>query len=173
MKKFIYKLIASEKSVTKLALSFCFGVFIACTPVMPLIPVQTLLIFLLSWLFKLNTTVTFATVYLINNPFTMIPIWFLDYMFGFWLLNKVLKIDMIKYNPQWIDSFSAYLSKYVDLAKITGGDSLCLWCLIIGGLVLPLILGLVLYPIMKIVFSFLIKKIDHNIENSNENYSAK
>jgi len=108
MKKFIYKLISSEKSVTKLSLSFCFGVFIAWTPVIPLIPVQTLLIFLFSWLFKLNTTVTFATVYLINNPFTMIPICFADYVFGSWLLNSILKIDLMPYNPKWINSFSDF-----------------------------------------------------------------
>lgn len=173
MKKFIYKLLLAEKSPSKLALSFCFGIFIALTPVIPVIPVQTLLVFVLSWLFRLNTTVTFATTYLVNNPLTMIPIWFIDYRFGSWLFNNVLKIDMTKYNPHWLDSLSAYLSKYVDLTKITGGSSLCLWCLIIGGLVLPLILSVALYPIMKVVFSFLIKKFNRENESDNENHSAE
>jgi len=173
MKKFFYKLISSEKSVAKLALSFCFGVFIAWTPVIPLIPVQTLLIFVFSWLFRLNTTVTFATVYLINNPFTMIPICFVDYLFGSWLLNSVLKIDVMKYNPAWVDGFSAFLCKYVDLSRVTGGGPLCFWCLIVGGLVLPLILSLVMYPIMRVVFSLLIKKLEHKPGNIDENYNAK
>lgn len=173
MKKFFYKLISSEKSVQKLALSFCVGNFIAWTPVMPLIPIQTILIFIFSWLFKLNTAVTFATVYLINNPFTMVPIAFIDYLFGCWLMNCVFKIDLMSYNPAWVDSFSAALSKYIDLSRITSGGSLCFWCLIIGGIVLPLILSLILYPIMRLVFSLLIKKLDHNREKIDENYNTK
>jgi len=174
MKKFIYQLINAEKSVTRLALSFSFGVFIAWTPVIPLIPVQTLMIFFFSWLFRLNTTVTFATVYLINNPLTMVPICCADYLFGSWLLNSVLKIDMMPYNPHWADSLSAFLGKYVDFTKVTGGGTLCVWYLIIGGIVLPLILSLLLYPIMRVVFSFLIKKLEPNRENSiNENYNSK
>lgn len=172
MKKFFYKLISSEKSVSKLALSFCFGNFIAWTPVIPLIPVQTLLIFIFSWLFRLNTTVTFATVYLINNPFTMVPIAFIDYLFGSWVVNNVLKVDLMPYNPAWIDSFSAFLCRYIDLNRITSGGSLCLWCLVIGGITLPLLLSLILYPIMRFIFSFLIKKLDRTRE-TNENYNAK
>lgn len=173
MKKFIYKLISSEKSPQKLASSFCCGIFIAWTPVIPVIPVQTFLIFLLSWFFRLNTTVTFATVYLINNPITMIPICVADYMFGSWLLNKLLNINMLPYNPHWIDSFSAFLNKHIDLARVTGGGPLCLWYLVIGGLVLPIILSIVMYPIMRVAFSYLIKKLGRHTENTYENHSTK
>lgn len=173
MKKFLYKLISSERSVPKLALSFCVGNFIAWTPVVPLMPVQTLLIFLFSWLFRLNKAVTFATVYLINNPLTMIPIACIDYVLGSWITRTILKLDLMPYNPSWIDSFSVFLSKYIDLNAITGGESLCFWSLVIGGTIPPLILSILLYPIMRVIFSLLIKNVDHTTEKTDENNNTK
>jgi uncharacterized protein (DUF2062 family) len=156
VKKILFNLVLAEKSVTKLTLSFCLGNFIAWSATIPL---QTPLIFLLSWLFRLNTTVTFTTVYLINNPFTMIPIYVADYIFGNWLLNSFLGLSMQDYNPSWANNFSIWLSKYIDLTPYVGKVGFCFWCLIIGGLILPLILSIIFYPIMRPIFSFLVNKI--------------
>lgn len=156
VKKILFNLILSEKSVTKLTLSFCLGNFIAWSATIPL---QTPLIFLLSWLFRLNTTVTFTIVYLINNPFTMVPIYVADYIFGNWLLNSVLGLSMQDYNPSWTNNFIVWLSKYIDLTPYFGQAGFCFWCLIIGGLILPLILSVILYPIMRLIFGFLVNKI--------------
>lgn len=65
-----------------------------------------------------------------------------------------------------------FLSKHINLGRITGGDSLCFWYLVVGGITLPLILSLALYPVMRLLFSFLIKKFDKT-EIANENYNTK
>jgi uncharacterized protein (DUF2062 family) len=150
IKKILHKLVLAERSPTKLTLSFCLGNFIAWSPTIPL---QTPLIFLLSWLFRLNTTVTFTTVYIINNPLTMVPLYVADYMFGVLLFHKVLGLDLIRYNPSWVDKFNAFISRYINMEKYIGGGPFCFWCLMLGGLILPLLISIVLYPIMKPVFT--------------------
>ena len=162
IKNFFLKLILEESALKKLTLSFCFGNFIAWSATIPL---QTPLIFLFSWLFRLNTKVTFATVYLISNPLTIVPIYAIDYAFGNWFLNTFLKIDTIKYNPAFAQTFSNFLNRYIDLSRILSGSSFCFWCLIIGGVVLPIILSIILYPIMKVVFNKLIKLYKNNVKN--------
>lgn len=156
------KLLSADQSVERLALSFCLGNFIAWTPT---IPFQTPLIFVLSWALRLNTTVTFITSYTINNPITMVPIYVIDYFFGHWLLNTILKIDAEKYNPSWIEKFNAFLSKYIDLGKCAGTSTFCFWCLVIGGLTLALILSLILYPIMKLIFKRLVSRLNKKTHN--------
>lgn len=152
-KKFLLKLVGQEKSVEKLTISFCVGNFIAW---LPIIPLQTPLIFIVSSIFGLNTAVVFATVYIINNPFTLIFIYIAGYAFGNWLSN-MLHLDLSKYNPSWVEQFSVFLSKYIDLSKILGKSAFCFWCLMIGGFFLSLILSIILYPIMKKIFAKLVQ----------------
>lgn len=172
IKRILHKLVLAEKSPKKLALSFCLGNFIAWSPTIPL---QTPLIFILSWLLRLNTTVTFTTVYIINNPLTMVPIYAADYAFGVLLSQKILGLNLVNYNPSWVDKFNAFLSKYIDMQKYLGGTDFCFWCLVLGGLILPLFLSIVLYPIMYRVFKRLIEQIEKekSKHTSNENNSAK
>ncbi len=153
IKNIFYNLVSIERSAKKLTQSFCLGSFIALTPTIPL---QTPLIFVFSWLFGLSAKVTFVSVYLINNPITMLFIYVADYKFGDWLLNTVLKLDMEQYNPVWTDKFSIFLNKYISLEKYLGGSVLCFWCFIIGGIVLPLLASIVLYFIMYPIFKKLI-----------------
>lgn len=161
IKNFLYKMVLAERSPKKLALSFCLGSFIAFTPT---IPFQTPLMFFLSWLFRLNTTVTVGAAYLVNPPIpiTIIPIYVANYLFGSWLLEKVLGINMINYNPAWISKFNDFLLRYIDLKKYIGGSEICFWCLIIGGIILPFIVSLLLYPIMKRIFSKLVFNLHKN-----------
>lgn len=164
LKNFLHRLVLSEKSSTRLTLSFCLGNFIAWAPI---IPFQTPLIFILSWLLRLNTTVTFATVYIINNPITIVPIYVLDYLVGSWILNSVLGLNMVQYNPTWVHKFSNFLSNYINIEKYFGSE-LCFWCLAIGGLILPLISSIILYFVMSPIFSNLVNR----IHKRNKPYSA-
>lgn len=155
--KMIDRLVRSEKSSKKLAASFSLGTFIALTPT---IPFQTPLLFLLSWILRLNSAVTFAAVYLVNNPFTMVPIYIIDYAFGAWFFQKVVGIDLVRYNPWWVEKFNAFLSRYIDVKKYFGAD-FCFWCLILGGLLFALLISVPLYPILKYTCDRLIKKFEH------------
>lgn len=157
IKNKFYQIALAEKSVEKLTLSFCLGNLIAWSPIIPL---QTPLIFILAWLFGLNATVTFISVYLINNPITLLPIYVIDYFFGVWLFDSVLKLNLIHYNPSWMDKFNSYIGQYIDFKKYTGEGAFCFWCLILGGIILGFIISLIMYPIMKHVFKKLIEKIE-------------
>ena len=80
---FLRKLVLTETSVQKLTLSFCLGAFLAFSPYIGL---QTWLTFPICWFFRLNVTITLASLYLISNPFTMVPIIIAGYALGKWLL---------------------------------------------------------------------------------------
>lgn len=161
MQKFLLKLVGQEKGVEKLTLSFCVGNFIAWLPIVPL---QTPAIFIISWLFKLNTAVVFTTVYVIANPFTLIFIYIAGYAFGKWLFN-LLNLNLTQYNPLWVETFSNYISKYINLNKMLGKSQFCFWCLIIGGFILSCILSVLLYPVMKRIFGRLLKRVSANESN--------
>ena len=160
IKRYFQKLILAEGSSHRLALSFCVGAFIAISPVIPL---QTPLIFLTSWLFSLDFGVNFAAVYLINNPLSIVPIYVMDYFFGYWLFEKVLNLNLMQYNPSWVDAFNRFLSKYVDLAKYTG-SVFCFWCLMLGGFLLAFLISLALYPLMLRFFQRVKKQVKKNYE---------
>jgi uncharacterized protein (DUF2062 family) len=162
------KLIKAETSVSKLAWSFSFGGFLAFSPYLGL---QTWLTFPFCWLFGLNVTVTLASLYLISNPITMVPIILAGYGFGRFLLIDIGRFNILAYNPEWLDSMVKFLAKYVvDLEKLFGAK-ICFWCYVIGAHILGFIVALALYPVMKKIFSKLM--IEDKIEDNNENNYAK
>ena len=142
------QMLLKEKSVNRLAVSFCVGTFIALTPTMPL---QTPLVMALAWALRLNIGVAIAALYIVNNPFTMIPIYVVGYAIGSWL-SMTLNISLLAYNPWWIDKFNAFLSQYIDVAKYLGAE-LCFWCLLLGGTIFGLMISVPLYPLLTRVLT--------------------
>lgn len=138
-KKFIFK----ERSAHRLAISFCVGNFIAFSP---FIAFHTIMVIASGWLFRLNTSLMLAVSYGINNPWTAIPIYTLDYVFGKWLLYSFLKVDMRAYNPAWVTALEQWCSTYL------GIKDLCFWSFIIGGNVLGIIISVLLYPVIYAIF---------------------
>jgi uncharacterized protein (DUF2062 family) len=117
-----------------LALSASVGVYIAFSPFPG---AHTLMMLLAKWLLRLH----FPTLFImtsINNPWTMIPFFSLDYAFGHWLLHSV-----IGWSPTWT----------ISLAKIFGSGTICLWSFFIGGNILGIVAGLLTYPVMLFVFN--------------------
>lgn len=155
IRKRLEKLLLSERSCARLAASFSTGTFIA---IMPIIPLQTPLLFLVSWLCGLNAAVTFAAVYIVNNPFTLIPIYIIDYAVGVYFF-KMLGIDAASYNPSWVAGMNTLISRYIDIKKYLGAD-LCLWCLLVGGLIFALMVSLPLYPLLKKVCEKLARELE-------------
>lgn len=150
--------IKEGSTLKNIAISASVGLAIAVSPTMPL---QTLLIFLISYLIKLNYAVVFIMVYVVNNPLTMIPLYASGYMFGTFLFKQVLKIDLAQYNPSWADSFFKFICKYVDLKAYLKIETFEFWNLILGGSILAILVGIISYPIIK----FLLKRLYSNEDN--------
>jgi uncharacterized protein (DUF2062 family) len=139
-KEYLKKQFSREQSPHKLALSLSFAIFIAFSPFLLL---HTVLVFVCSWLFRLNFAITFAVVHMIHNPWATIPIYASDYMLGDLLLHKWLGLNTLALNPTWMGFFNGYITKYVGLTDIS------LVAFLVGGNLLGLILAISLYPLMK------------------------
>lgn len=134
-----FSLIAKERCPHKLALSVCMGIYVAFCP---FVGFHTLLVFLLSWLFALNTAVLFAVSVFINNPWTMIPVYGFGYIFGSRLFG-LLGIQSMSWNPSWMNSLNLFLQTK------TGLPHLSLGAFLIGGNIVGVALALLVYPIIK------------------------
>lgn len=127
-------------SVEKLTLSFCMGIYIAFSPFPG---AHTIMMIIATWLFKLNFPVLFIATSL-NNPWTMIPFFTFDYIFGYWFLH-----DIMGYSPGWV----------ISLAKFMGSGEICLMSFLIGGNVLGIFFGLTSYPLVSFIFKRLINRL--------------
>lgn len=145
------KVALKEKSPHKLALSCSTGIYIAFSP---FIGLHTAMIFVFSWLFRLNPTITFSACYL-NNPWTALFFILSAYFFGFWMMHDLFKVNLIDSNPLWMNYINSYLG-----AKI-GVSNICFWSFFVGGNVLGILIGLLIYPISKWFFT----KIINNVKN--------
>lgn len=131
--------IKSGSTPEKLTLSFCVGLYIALAPFPG---VHTVMMFAAKWLFGLNLPVLFfATSF--NNPWTMIPFYSFDYVFGYWFVHSVLG-----WNPGMV----------ISLTKIFGMGDVCLWSFLIGGNILGLFVAFLAYPFLRVLFNKLAPK---------------
>jgi len=147
------RLLTSERSVTRLAQSSCLGVFIAFSPY---IGFHTLMAICLCWLLSLNYAVTLAVQLLINNPWTMVPIYSCDYVVGR-MINALCKGALLADMPVGLHTL---LDPICSRVGIPVGS---IWTFLVGGNVLSIILALSLYwP-----FKWLFERIAH------ENHSAE
>lgn len=126
-------------SVEKLTLSFCMGIYIAFSPFPG---AHTIIMFIAKWLFNINFPVLFISTS-INNPWTMIPFYTFDYIFGHWILHNILG-----FNPGWL----------IPISKIFGSGSICVWSFFVGGNILGISIALLSYPLVKIFFVKLVTK---------------
>ncbi len=147
IRQFFQSMAYQELSPSTLALSFCIGSYIAFSP---FIFLHTVMVFIFGWLFKLNIPVTFAASCGINNPWTAVPIYVIDYVFGYWMVHSVGKMELS--NPSWMCWIENFIQNTLHLSKP------CLWSFLIGGNLLGIIVSIVLYPVMKKIFTLLMKE---------------
>ena len=136
------RLMAQEQSPHKLAFTCALGVFIGISPFAGF---HTIMTFVLGWLFMLNIPALFAVSVMIHNPWTMMPVYAFDHIFGKWLLNA-LHIDYMQLDPVWVESFNLFLKEH------TGIAGLSLSAFLIGGTVLAVGASLIVYPLTKRMF---------------------
>ena len=134
LKSRLMKMLASGTSPNKLAMSCSIGMYIAFSPFPG---AHTIMMIAAQWMFRLNFPALFFFTSL-NNPWTMIPFFSGDYLFGYWLIHKVFM-----WNPKWV----------IPLAKIFGSGNVCIWSFLIGGNILGIVSALICYPIMFFLFN--------------------
>ena len=132
-KNIFKKALTSNMSPNKLALSVTLGIYIAFSPFPG---AHTIMMLLFKWLFRLNLPILFF-VSSFNNPWTMIPFFTLDYIFGYWFMHDFLHITP---------------SLVIPLAKVFGSGKICLWSFLIGGNILGIVAALICYPIASFIF---------------------
>jgi len=82
--RFIAWLAMLDDTPHSIALGAAVGVFISFTPTVGL---HMVLVVLLSLFIRMNRTAALASVWL-NNPLTLIPVFFFNYLVGTWLLFR-------------------------------------------------------------------------------------
>lgn len=152
VRKLMERLVKSESDPIRLAWSVALGIFIAFSPYLG---IQTILVFVFAFVFHANSAVIFIVLYTINNPWTMIPIAALDYLFGYWLTETVLGLNLEAHDPSWMTWVNAKISF---LTSYLGIEKLCFWCYLIGGNILALAIAAASYPFLKYWCAKLIKK---------------
>lgn len=84
------------------------GLFVA---MIPIIPFQTVLTILLSILFRANIPIAFLTSW-VSNPFTIVPLIFLTYYIGEWILGEYgqeISFQEFHWKPVSTKNFHEYI----------------------------------------------------------------
>ncbi len=140
---FIKRMIAHERSPRRLALTCALGIYIGISPFVGL---HTAMIFIFGWMFALSIPVLFTVSVLIHNPWTMMPVYAIDHLFGKWLFTS-LGINYLHWDPVWIETFNLFLHKHTGIAHLS------LSAFFIGGNILAIGTSVVMYPLMKRIFT--------------------
>lgn len=144
VKGFFSSLLVKEPSPHKLAFAFSAGVYIAFSPFPGF---HTAMVFLFAWLLGLNWFVVFAINTIVNNPWTMVPVYAADYLCGNSVCYAVFGHNFMGYNPSWMNWLNSMIAQYLGLSHV----SLCSF--LIGGNVLGLACALISYPVVRLIFS--------------------
>jgi len=104
----------------KLALAFALGIFIAFSPIFGLHIVSCLI---LAWVFRLSKIVI-LTASLINNPWTIVPLYGFCIWFGMKITGSTIEVPQIAWNDlNILNAFEAlkpYLWAYVAGTLVLG-----------------------------------------------------
>ena len=127
--KFISWLWNQEGSPSQRALGLGVGIFSGCFPFFGL---QTLMGIFLAKIFKSNTLLAAVGTW-ISNPFTYVPLYFLNYRVGSRLLNGdkvIVDFNYISTNQLWSQGW------YLSSRLLIGSIVIAFFSSIVGGLVL-------------------------------------
>ena len=133
-----------EGSVPQLALAGSWALYIAFCPFLGL---HTIMAIGIGWILRLNIPLILTTSYLVNNPWTMIPINLAGYFSGYWILHVLFKLPMKELNPAWMSYFNNLFHTYLGFSDIS------FWGLMLGGNILGIILAFACYPVFYLFFS--------------------
>ncbi len=147
-KKFLYrvflkKLLQLEDTPESIARGASLGMFIAWTPT---VGIQMILVGIINTIFKANRLAGIVMVY-ISNPLTLLPIYWLNYIVGAFLLGMktISKQQFSAVIPQTSDGvfdyFMRFVSNLLDLGWEVAAPTL------FGGAVIGALLAIPTYPL--------------------------
>lgn len=145
--KMLHPFILTERCPKRLAQAASLGVYIAFSPFFGL---HTVMHFLFGWLLGLNIPLLLFVGYAINNPWTMVPIYASGYMVGYWIMHTWWMVPLAESNPVWMHAFNQKLAYYVGMPHVS------FWAFMIGANLLGIVLALILYPLFKKMFSYVL-----------------
>ncbi len=125
----IISIFQMNDSPNKLALAFALGVFIAFSPTIGLHTVSCLLF---AWMFRLSKAVVLFTATLVNNPWTIVPLFGFCLWFGMVITGSEIAIPEIAWNELTVNSAYLILKPY-------------LWPFIAGTVVLGVVASIISY----------------------------
>jgi uncharacterized protein len=143
IRSLLNRIIAHERSPRRLALTCAVGIYIGISP---LVGLHTAMVFIFGWMFALSIPVLFTVSVMIHNPWTMMPVYAIDHLFGKWLFS-IFNIDSLQWDPVWMESCNLFLNKH------TGIAGLSLSAFLVGGNVLAIGMSVMMYPFMKRIFT--------------------
>lgn len=136
---FVQLMALKERSPCILIRSCVLGVYIAFSPFVFL---HTAMTIAGAWLFRLNFGIVLATSCLVNNPWTMVPIYMADHMVGNYCLQYCSLRDVFP-NPAIVEWFTSNVAQYV------GSVSFSFWAFMLGGNLLGIGCAAVTYCILR------------------------
>ncbi len=95
-KEQIKKILSLDDPPEKIALSFSVGVFISISPFFGF---HTILALVFSFLFRLNKVATVTGSWM-NNPWTMAPVYYIDYKIGSLIMGHDIEFDLKPFTLQ-------------------------------------------------------------------------
>lgn len=143
---FVKKIIIAQRTPEKIAQASAIGIFIGFSP---FVGFHWLLTIILAWGLRLNIGIMYIASHVINNPFTMVPIYMADYATGNYIA-RFLGIDFLSYNPWWMDWLNLKLS-------CMGIPTIALWSFLIGGHVLGAFVACIAYPALVFFYKKIIR----------------
>lgn len=152
-RKIVRRLLQINDTPESIALGASVGMFIAMTPTVGL---QMLIMIIVGTVIRANRLAGCVMVY-ISNPFTLIPIYWLDY----WVGSKVLGLELVS-RQRFTQQLESYLAS-IDSEKLAHGffvglwnatteffevqwDSI-VWPSLVGGSLLGLVCAIPVYPL--------------------------
>ncbi|RME78089.1 MAG: DUF2062 domain-containing protein, partial [Planctomycetota bacterium] len=143
LQKYILLILQLKDSPESIARGVAIGMVVAMTPT---VGIQMMIVLFISLFIRLNRIAGCIVVY-ISNPFTMIPIYWLDY----WIGAKVMGYEMItrqEFSKLFEFQTSTFYEQFLEFSRncLALGMEVVI-PMFVGGLILGLILGIPLYPI--------------------------
>lgn len=127
----VKQLLSGEASIKRFHGSLLWAIWIAFCP---FIGLHTAIALVVSWFFSLNTAIVLSVSMLINNPWTMVPVYYIDYQVGVALLSLFSPEQQvfIRSNPQVLQAVLTYVKQYLPFADFS------LFVFLLGGLFVSL-----------------------------------
>ena len=149
MLNYIKSMSFDQSSVQRLAVACSLAVYIAFCPFLGF---HTVMAIGIGFIAQLNIPLILGVSYMINNPWTMIPINLSGYVTGYWILHTYLSLSVESLNPVWMGVCNNYFYTYLGFMNVS------FWAFMLGGNILGVFFAVICYPVFYVVFTRIKKK---------------